>query len=139
MLAQLDSRHLTVARRAAVVLGAAVSALSLWAGAGGHPTVRSGGSVHPVGAVSVLVASVVAGLAGWALLAVLERATSRALLPWTVIAVLVFLLSLVSAATAGVGAGSKGTLLGLHCIVFAVLVAGFWRTVRRARPLPDHR
>lgn len=114
-------------RRAAVVFGAAVSALALWAGAGGDATVRSGGSDHPVGAVAVLLTSVLAGLAGWALLAVLERMTSRGLLVWTVVAVLVFLLSLVSAAAAGVGAASVGTLLGLHCVVFAVLVAGFRR------------
>lgn len=43
-------------------------------------------------------------------------------------ATVVLLLSLVAAAGAGVGAASVGVLLGLHCVVFAVLVSGFRRT-----------
>jgi len=116
-------------RRGAAVVGAGVAALVLWAGSGGDPVVRAadGGEQH-VGAAAVVVTAVLAGLAGWALLTVLERVTRRAFRIWLAVATTVFLLSLLPAAGAAVGAHSVGTLLGLHTIVFAVLVAGFRRT-----------
>jgi hypothetical protein len=115
-------------QRAATVGAAATSAVILWAGSGGHPAVQSG----TIGAGAVLATSVIAGLAGWALLALLERATRRPLAIWLATATVVYLLSLLAAVPAAANASSAGTLIGLHSVVFAALVAGFWRGQRVA-------
>ncbi|WP_426512613.1 DUF6069 family protein [Dactylosporangium sp. McL0621] len=80
----------------------------------------------PVGAVAVGVTAALAGLLGWALLAVLERTTRRGRTIWVVTAAAVLLLSLLGplgAATAGAVAG----LAALHLTVGAVLLAGLPR------------
>ncbi|SHM88108.1 DUF6069 family protein [Cryptosporangium aurantiacum] len=59
--------------------------------------------------------------------------TRRPFLIWGVVAAVVFLLSSVPAMASGVAAADKGVLLGLHSVVFVVLVAGFRRTTS-ARP-----
>jgi hypothetical protein len=123
--------------RALVVLAATVVALALWVivdPVGGHPIdVRPSSSATPqhVGAGSVVAASLVAGLAAWALLAALERWLRRGRMIWTVIATVVLLLSLLAGPPAGIGAATKITLAALHLIVGATLILGL-------RKRPEH-
>ncbi|MEU7457927.1 DUF6069 family protein [Streptosporangium roseum] len=123
-------------RRALTVAGATAAALALWtlAGpvAGIDLTVRLGEGVQPVGPGAVVVASLLAGLAGWALLASLERITKRPGRTWTVIAVVVLALSLAGPLGGAVGTASTVTLAGMHLIVAAVLIPGLGRPARGA-------
>jgi len=90
-----------VARRGLVVVGAVIAAVLVWIIAvpvlgasvtvpeAPGSTVREDLEVGPV-----VITALVAALAGWALLALLERFTTRALTVWTVIAVAVLVLTL---------------------------------------------
>lgn len=121
-------------RRALAVTGAMTAALALWTVvgpvAGLGPEVRMEGEVRPVGAGSVIAASLLAGLAGWALLAVLERLTRRPGRIWTPIALVVLVLSLLGPAGPAAGTTDLTVLLGLHLVVAAVLIPGLGRTAR---------
>ncbi|MFC0861320.1 DUF6069 family protein [Sphaerimonospora cavernae] len=123
-----------VIRRVLIVAGATVAAVALWALAGPVAgvglTVRLGGAVQPVGPGAVAGASLFAGLAAWALLASLERVMKRPGRTWTVIAVVVLLLSLTGPLGSAVGTASTVALSGIHLIVAAVLIPGMGRTAR---------
>src|ERR1043165_8945875 len=73
---------------AAAIAGATVSALIDWTVLhlthGPNLAVRSGSSVLHIGAVSVIAAVVVAGLAGWGLLAQLTRHSKSPRRTWTI-------------------------------------------------------
>jgi len=73
---------------------------------------------------AVVMASLVASLAGWALLAVLERFLSRARTVWTVVASIVMVLSLAGPllGDAGVPVACRITLALMHLSVGAVLI-----------------
>jgi hypothetical protein len=88
-----------------------------------------GGQVRDVGLAAVVVSALVAAGAGAGLLRVLEARTAAGLGIWTVVAVLVCLLSLVGPASAPTTAAVAG-LASLHAVVALVLVVGL-RTVRR--------
>src|SRR5689334_6042682 len=87
-------------RRALVVVVGAVCGLIAWTMLGpvaGHDlVVRLGpnGATQRVGPVAVIVTALVAGLAGWGLLAILERLTTHARTIWTVLAFVVLAVSL---------------------------------------------
>ena len=120
-------------RPVGVVLLAAGAALAVWAAtrAGGVDlAARTGDSARAVGPVTVAVTAVLAGLAGWGLLAVLERVLRRPNLVWRTVAVVVFVVSL-TGPLAGVGTGAKLALAGMHLAVAAVLVAGLPRSPAR--------
>ncbi|MFC0527443.1 DUF6069 family protein [Phytohabitans kaempferiae] len=78
---------------------------------------------------AVAVATTVAGLAAWGLLAILERSTRRAATAWTWISVAVLVLSLAGPAGAET-AGGLVALVSMHVAAGAVLIAGLRRTVR---------
>ena len=69
----------------------------------------------------MVVTAGVAGLLGWALLAVLTRTTRRPVTIWRVAAVVALLLSLGGPLSAGAGAAAA-VLVALHVAVAAVLV-----------------
>ncbi|GAT70145.1 hypothetical protein PS9374_05825 [Planomonospora sphaerica] len=121
----------TSLRRPLTVIGAPVAALAVWAlavpVAGTVLTVRTGGGTQQVGPVSVVVASLLAGLAGWALLAVLERFASRPGRIWTITALAVLALSLFGPLGGAVGTAATLVLVLLHLLVGAVLVLGLAR------------
>ena len=100
-------------RRAAVAAGAILVAVAefalLHSAAGVDLAVSSGSSTRQVTVAAVVVATAVAALAGWALLAVLELLTSRARVWWTSVAVGVLLLSLLVGPPSGVGGGAKAS------------------------------
>ncbi|MBX9387568.1 DUF6069 family protein [Streptomonospora nanhaiensis] len=114
-------------RRALAVGGAVAASLAVWAvavAAGVEVEAVQGGAVRPVGPAAVAVASLAAGLAGWALLALLER-TVRRPAPhrlWTAVAVAFLVLSLVGPLTSGTGAAGTAVLLLLHTAPAAVLI-----------------
>ncbi|MEU4424870.1 DUF6069 family protein [Actinoplanes sp. NPDC024001] len=102
------------------VVAAEMAYLLLRYGAGFDLSLRDGPSVGPA---AVAVSAGAAALAGWALLAVLERVTARARRIWTIVAAVVFVVSLLGAA----GGASAAAILGLsilHAVVAAVLITG---------------
>ena len=115
---------------AAAVAGEAVF-FALYNGAGIDLAVRTGNGVDHVGPIAVAVMSVVAALAGWGLLALLERAAARGRLSWTIVAAAVFVVSLLGSA-GGVGTSAKLGLAALHLTVAAVLIVGLPWAGRKA-------
>jgi hypothetical protein len=127
---------MSISARGLTVAAAAAAALVVWALvgplAGIDLTVQSGGSAQQVGPVAVLAASLLAGLAGWALLAVLERTTGRPRRYWTAVAAGVLVLSLLGPLGSATDTPSRVVLAAMHVIVGAVLIAGLRpRPVRR--------
>src|SRR5579862_8520041 len=122
--------------RALAVAGAAITAVAIWAVAvpvlGTHLMVRFGaGAPQSVGVDYVIGASIIGSLAGWALLALLERRTPRALSIWTGIAAVATLISLSLPLVAGVTSATRITLAAMHVAVGTVII-----TVIRASQAP---
>ncbi len=115
----------TTARRAGTVVGAAVAALAVWVltgpVAGIDLAVSLGNTVRPVGPVDVAGTALLAGLAGWGLLALLERTSARPGRVWTVTATLVLAVSL-TGPLAGTDLSSTLTLAAMHLVTGAVLI-----------------
>lgn len=112
---------------------AVVCALVTWACAvplvGVDLTVLAGGQTRQVGPLDVVVAAAVSAAAGFLTLRLLERLTRtrRALRIWLVTATVVALVSLLGT-TAGVSWGATMTLVSLHSVVAAVVIAAGWRS-----------
>jgi hypothetical protein len=125
-----------VAARPAVlaVVAAALTAVLVWFVAAVladvDVRVAPGGAETAVGVGAVVAAATVAGLLGWALLAVLARTVRRPGAVWRTVAVVVLLLSLGGPLSSGVGTSSLVVLVALHAAVAAVLVALLPRAVR---------
>lgn len=113
-------------RRGAVVLVATIAAagtfLVLHSAADIEVAAHAGNAVQQVTAMAVVVAALIAGLCGWALLAVLERTVSRPRTVWSAIAAVVLLLSLVAGPLGGTTTGAKITLAVLHLVVGVILL-----------------
>ena len=75
-----------------------------------------------VGVDYVVGASLIASLAGWALLALLERRTPRARSIWTVVAIVVLLVSVSLPLSIATTTGSKTVLALMHVAVAVVLI-----------------
>lgn len=109
--------------RLLTVLVATIAALLVWAVAaplaGVALTVDSG---EVVTAGSVIAAALVAGLAGWGLLAVLERTTARSRVVWTWIAGIFLLLSLAGPITLATTGTATAVLASMHLATGAVLI-----------------
>ncbi|MEV4656599.1 DUF6069 family protein [Micromonospora sp. NPDC049301] len=118
-------------RRAAVAAGAILVATAefaiLHSASGVDLVAGTGNATQQITVAAVVVAAAVAALAGWALLALLERLTNRARAWWTSIAVAVLLLSLLVGPPSGVGGGAKAALALLHLSVGVVLILGLSR------------
>jgi hypothetical protein len=120
------------AARAAVVAAAAAAAIVVYAVAvpllGLDVRVPAGpGSADTVGLgwEPVIVTAVAAALAGWGLLAVLERFTRRARAVWTAVAVAVYLLTLPYLPS--FSATERVVLALIHTALAVVLVVGLRR------------
>lgn len=122
--------------RLLAVAGAALAALAVWAiadpVAGVDLAVRQGPDATPqeIGPAAVVLVSVLAGLAAWAALAVLERLSSSARRDWTILAVAVLVLSLTGPIAAATTITGKAALAGMHLAVAAVLVPLLARSTR---------
>ena len=116
--------------RALAALGATAAALAVWVVArfvlgvalaipasGGSPGMR-------VGWGSVAVTSLAASLAGWGLLALLERLTARARQAWLAAAAVALVVSFAGplVAASAASAGAKVALACMHAAVAAVLI-----------------
>ena len=127
--------HLAVRPAALAVAGAAGAALLTWAVAvpllGVDLLAGAEGAARAVGPGSVVAAAAVAGVLGWALLALLVRTVARAEAVWRASAVAVLLLSLGGPVATGVGTASVVVLLALHVVVALVLVPLLPRAVQR--------
>ena len=113
--------------RLLAVVGAAAASLAVWAIAGPlagvQLRVHLGPRTEPVGPAAVIIASILAGLAAWALLALLERFTPRARAAWTGTALAALALSLAGPLSSGTTTGGKLALAGMHVAAAAVLLA----------------
>ncbi|TQM15299.1 DUF6069 family protein [Pseudonocardia kunmingensis] len=114
--------------RAGAVAAAVLAALAVWVLAvpvlGITPAAAPiGGPVQVVGPVAVAVGPLCAGLSGWALLAVLERRVARPRRTWTVVALVVLVLSLVTPLLGGVSPAATGALVAMHVVAGGVLIA----------------
>jgi hypothetical protein len=117
-------------RRLLGVLAAAAAAGTVWAvavpvlGADLAVAQSPGGPVgaRTVGFGAVVGSALLAGVAGWAVLGLLERWTAHGSRIWRGIAVTVALVSLASPLTMTGGADAAVTLSVLHLVVAAVLV-----------------
>lgn len=120
--------------RALAVLAAVAAAVALWTIARFALGVdvrepRWSGPPVELEAVNVALASVVAALAGWALLAALERFTARAARWWAMIAAVIAVASsLGPLTTPGLAWSSRLVLVLLHLVVGAVLIPLLYRS-----------
>jgi hypothetical protein len=119
--------------RAATVLAAVAAAVLAWivAGpfAGADLTVQQGDrDPMDIGIAPVVLTALIAGLAAWGSLALLEHLTARAATIWTAIAAIALGLSLLAPLTAEAATGTRVSLVLLHLIVGGVLIAGLRRT-----------
>jgi hypothetical protein len=98
----------------------------------GHDLVvkQSGQDPQDLGVAAMVIFSVLPALLGWAFLAGLERVTSRASLIWTVVALVVLLVSFAPLFGVEASGGSKVVLALIHVAVGAVLIPGFLRTAK---------
>jgi Family of unknown function (DUF6069) len=117
--------------RALAVIAATLAALAVWLITDpllGNdiyaPTAPGSEKLMPITAVLVAITSLVAALAGWALLSVLERFSARARTIWTSIAVVFALLSLAGPLSALPSAGGADALAlaFMHLAVAVVLI-----------------
>lgn len=113
--------------RALGVGGGVLAAVAVWVVAvpllGVHVLVRFGsGASETVGVDYVIGATLIASLAGWGLLAMLERRTSRARSIWTIVAIVVLLVSLSLPLTFATTTASKIVLALMHVAAAAVLI-----------------
>lgn len=129
--------------RARVVGGAVGVALLGWVAvgplAGVDLAVRTGspGSTpQHVGPAWVLAISLLVALAAWGVLAVVERRSRQGRRTWTILALVVLVVSLSGPLTAGVTASAKVALALLHVAVAGVLIPLLGRTARSAEAFP---
>src|SRR6266436_6333091 len=99
-------------RPVVAVLGATAAAVAIWivaTAAGADLTVSFGPGqpIQKVTVVNVVVAALVGSLAGWGVLALLRRFTAHARAVWTVIAIVVALLSLAGPLSPTASTGTK--------------------------------
>ncbi|MGA8114390.1 MAG: DUF6069 family protein, partial [Actinocatenispora sp.] len=80
-----------------------------------------------VGPVAVVVAGLVAGLAAWALRAVLDRVLAHPARVWIPVAAVVLALSLAGPLGSAVDSAGAAWLAGMHLVVGAVLILGLGR------------
>jgi hypothetical protein len=114
--------------RAITVVAAAAGALLLWTvdgpWAGLDLAVRQGDTTRHIGPAAVVLTALVAGLAAWGLLVLLERTVRRPVRTYRIIASIVLLLSSAGPLGSGVGTGSRLVLLAMHVTVAAALFIG---------------
>lgn len=141
MSAITEIRAGTVRARAAAVGGAILAALAVWFVAEvvfgldlRSPAAGASEQAEDVTAIQVVFAAAVGSLAGWALLAVLERVTSRPRRVWTAIATLVLVVSLAGPLSGSdITTANRLMLVLLHVVVAAALIATLARTAKTAR------
>jgi hypothetical protein len=115
------------------VLGATAAAVAIWAvatAAGADLTVSFGPGqpIQKITVVNVIVAALVGSLAGWGLLVLLRRFTTKARAIWTVTGIVAALLSVAGPLSTTSSAGTKAWLVAMHLAVATVLIVVLRRT-----------
>ncbi len=127
---EAPSRPLAWAAALAVPCLAALADVLLWTAAraaGADLEVATGGSTHEVGVGAVVAGALVSGLAGVLLLRLALRVTARGRRWWTIGALAVLALSLLSPLAQAETATTAMVLVGLHLLTGAVVVTGLRR------------
>ncbi|HEX6197731.1 MAG TPA: DUF6069 family protein [Jiangellaceae bacterium] len=83
-----------------------------------------------IGLPSVIVTALIAAVAGWATLAILERTTTHARIAWTIAATAVLVLSLGTPVTAATTTSAGVVLIILHLAVGGTLIPTLARSAR---------
>ncbi|MFE2644765.1 DUF6069 family protein [Streptomyces nigra] len=117
------------ARRAVACALAAVAPVLVWLVAdpllGHRLRITDGDRTLDIGAGPIVSVALLASLAGWALLAALERSgVRRARAVWTGVAVAVLVVSFLPLTGDGMDAGTRVTLALMHMAVAVVLIPG---------------
>src|SRR6266536_1876630 len=122
--------------RLLAVVGAVMAALGLWAivELGFGFDVRSPGEAFDgasgtsdVGPLQVIIASGIGSLMGWALVALLERFSSRARAVWVAVALLALLASLGGPLSGTViSSANRAVLVCMHLLVAAIVIPSFY-------------
>ena len=100
-------------------------------------TRAGGGHTQDVAAIHVVAAAAAASLAGWALLATLERHLTRLRRIWTATAVVTLLVSLAGPLTGtGITTTNRLVLMLLHLVVGTVVITLMAKTAKTTRPSP---
>ncbi len=121
--------------RGLAVVAATAATLTVWTVAvpvaGVNLKADTGSGPATVTALAVVLTTVLAGLAAWGVLALLERFTRRAVMIWPGVATAVLAVSLLGPVGSGVGAGATAALVSMHLIAAAVLVPTMARSAAR--------
>jgi hypothetical protein len=142
MTTTATDRSATGARRrnrALTVAAAVVLPVLIWLVAdpiAGHDLIVDGGPDQDpvqVAAFAVVVLPLLVGLAGWGLLALLEKLTRHARVIWLVIAAVVLLVSFLPLTGAGTPGSTRAILGSMHLVVAAVLIVGLTRAAPTRR------
>lgn len=88
------------------------------------------GHAQTVGIGPIIGVSLVASLAGWLLLAVLDRRTPRARTVWTTAVIVLLAVSLALPLSAATTAAATAGLIVMHLVVAAVVIPLLGRTAR---------
>jgi hypothetical protein len=131
--------RLTIGRRTArlmAVAAAVVAALAVWLVAElafgmelQAPALDGSGKASDISALDVAIVATLLSLAGWGLLALLERLTAHARRAWLIVAPLALVLSLGTPLSGtGVSSANRIVLVLLHLAVGAVLIPALYRT-----------
>jgi hypothetical protein len=129
--------------RALAIVAAAGATFTVWTIA--HPlagadlVVNTGSSPTTVTAAAVTLMTVIAGLAAWGLLALLERVTGKAASIWSWIAGAVLLISLLGPIGSAVGAAATTALIAMHLVAGAVLIPLMAHSSVQCRVATDRR
>jgi hypothetical protein len=123
--------------RALAIVAAAGATFTGWSiahsVAGADLVVATGSGRSTVTPAAVVLATVLAGLAAWGLLALVERWTPRAAAVWSRIACAVLAISLLGPIGAAVGTGATVALVAMHLAAGAVLIPIMARSSVRCR------
>lgn len=115
-------------RRATAVLAAVLTPVAIWLAAvpllGNVLQVAQSGGRAPIeiGVSSVIVIAAAVSLAGWGVLAVLERLTRRARTIWTATAAVVLAASFAPLLSSGTPAATRVVLILMHLTVAGILI-----------------
>ncbi|SDD70692.1 DUF6069 family protein [Glycomyces harbinensis] len=135
MSTEITAEPRTAGRRMLALAAVAVASLAVWVltglVGGILPTVLLNGDEQVVGPVAIVVSSLIAGSAAWALLAILERKAKRPRRTWLIISAATLAVSLAGPLTSSVDTESRVVLCAMHLVVGAVLILGLDRSTRR--------
>lgn len=143
MVAKAETRHAGRSKalsRLMVVIAAPLAGVILWAVVTQllridvrTPALNAYQPSAPLGVAYVVVSGLVGGLAGWGVLALIERlAPARAALIWTIVGVVVLLLSFgLPLSGTGTNGRSRAILIVFHVLVGGIVIVGMLRTTAR--------